>query len=246
MVHNVLLNTQSQAFTLHTQNEREAVRVLLIEDDLMIGQGLRIALRDEGMAVDWVQSGADAMPALRSATYDIVLLDLNLPEISGLDILKQLRSSGGSEPVLIISARDKLPDRLSGLDFGADDFLVKPFDTRELISRIRALVRRQAGHAVSTLSNGEITLNLSTNEVNYRGESQILPAKCFALLQALIQNPGYIWSKGKLEESIYGWGQEVESNAIEVLIHDVRKRFSKDIILNVRGAGWKVRERASK
>ncbi|MBG1233880.1 response regulator [Aestuariivirga litoralis] len=219
------------------------MRVLLVEDDVMIGQGLRVALQDEGMAVDWVRSGADAMPAIQSAEYGIVLLDLNLPETSGLDVLKDLRQRSGDEPVLIISARDTIDDRLSGLDLGADDYLVKPFDTRELISRMRALVRRKAGHAVSDLSNGEITLNLATHEVTHGGQSAVLPAKAFALLAALMQNPGHIWSRAKLEESVYGWNEEVESNAIEVLIHSIRKRFSKDVILNVRGAGWKVREK---
>jgi len=218
------------------------MRVLLIEDDVMIGQSLKVALQDEGMAVDWVQSGDDAGPALDSSEYSIVLLDLNLPGTPGIDILKRLRLRGGKVPVLIISARDKINDRLNGLDLGADDYLVKPFDMRELVSRMRALVRRGAGRADSTLTNGQITLNLATHTVTFNGESEQLNAKPFAVLAALLKNPGHVWSKSRLEEIVYGWDQDVESNAIEVLIHGIRKRFSKDIILNVRGAGWKVRE----
>ena len=218
------------------------MRVLVVEDDLMIGQSLKVALHDEGMAVDWLLSGNDASSALDSSEYSVVLLDINLPGTSGIEILKQLRLRGSKVPVLIISARDRIDDRLNGLDLGADDYLVKPFDMRELVSRMRALVRRGAGQADSTLTNGEITLNLATHAVTYKGESEQLNAKPFAVLAALLKNPGHVWSKSRLEEIIYGWDQDVESNAIEVLIHGIRKRFSKDIILNVRGAGWKVRE----
>jgi len=218
------------------------MRVLVVEDDLMIGQSLKVALHDEGMAVDWLLSGNDANSALDSSEYSVVLLDINLPGTSGIEILKQLRLRGSKVPVLIISARDRIDDRLNGLDLGADDYLVKPFDMRELVSRMRALVRRGAGQADSTLTNGEITLNLATHAVTYKGESEQLNAKPFAVLAALLKNPGHVWSKSRLEEIIYGWDQDVESNAIEVLIHGIRKRFSKDIILNVRGAGWKVRE----
>jgi len=218
------------------------MRVLVVEDDVMIGQSLKVALHDEGMAVDWLLSGNDAISALDSSEYSVVLLDINLPGTSGIEILKQLRLRGSKVPVLIISARDRIDDRLNGLDLGADDYLVKPFDMRELVSRMRALVRRGAGQADSTLTNGEITLNLATHAVTYKGESEQLNAKPFAVLAALLKNPGHVWSKSRLEEIIYGWDQDVESNAIEVLIHGIRKRFSKDIILNVRGAGWKVRE----
>ena len=216
------------------------MRVLLVEDDEMIGQGLVQALGDVGIVLDWVKNGADGEAALADHAYSVALLDLMLPEQSGMELLGKLRQRRAQVPVIIISAKDRIDDRLAGLDQGADDYLVKPFDTRELISRIHALLRRRAGHASSKMICGEIELDLDTHDTTFRGQHHILPRKEFALLHALIENPGMIWGKAKLEERIYGWNQEVESNAVEVLIHYVRKRFGKDIIKNIRGAGWKV------
>ena len=216
------------------------MRVLLVEDDEMIGRGLVQALGDAGIAVDWAKTGGEGEVALADNAYSVALLDLMLPEQSGMELLKNLRQRRAQVPVIIISARDGIEDRLAGLDHGADDYLVKPFDIRELISRIHALMRRRAGQPSSQLKCGDIELDLDTHEASFRGKSHNLPRKEFALLHALVENPGMIWSKHKLEERIYGWNQEVESNAVEVLIHYIRKRFGKEIIKNMRGAGWKV------
>lgn len=221
------------------------MRALLVEDDEMIGRGLVQALGDIGIVVDWVKSGADGEVALIVHSYSIALLDLMLPDQSGMGVLRKLRQSRAQIPVIIISARDGIEDRLEGLDQGADDYLVKPFDTRELISRIRALLRRKAGNSSSQLQRGGIGLDLDTHEVSFSGINQVLPPKEFALLHTLVETPGMIWSKQRLEERIYGWNQEVQSNAVEVLIHYIRRRFGKDIIKNMRGAGWKVEKPGS-
>lgn len=216
------------------------MRILLIEDDRMIGEGLLQALGDAGFVVDWARNGADGEEALLNGCYSAVLLDLKLPEKSGLEVLRGSRRNGNKTPILIISATASVDMRLMGLDEGADDFLVKPFDTRELISRLRALARRSAGQASSKLTNGELIVDLATNEVSYKSQTDVLPAREFALLRTLLEKPGTVHSRSQLEESIYGWGQEVESNAVEVLIYYIRKRFGKDIIVNMRGVGWKV------
>ena len=221
------------------------MRILLVEDDRMIGEGLLRALGDTGFVVDWARNGIDGEEALRNGSYSAVLLDLKLPEKSGLEILREVRRDGNKTPILIISATEAIDMRLIGLDEGADDFLVKPFDTRELISRVRALARRAAGQASSKLANGEMSLDLATNEAVYKNQIEVLSPREFALLRTLIENPGVVLSRSKLEESIYGWGQEVESNAVEVLIYYLRKRFGKDIIVNVRGVGWKVSKEIS-
>jgi DNA-binding response OmpR family regulator len=216
------------------------MRILLVEDDRMIGEGLLHALGDAGFVVDWARNGADGEEALRNGSYSAVLLDLKLPEKSGLEVLRGARRNSNKTPILIISATASVDMRLMGLDEGADDYLVKPFDTRELISRLRALARRSAGQASSKLTNGELIVDLATNEVSYKSQTDVLPAREFALLRTLLEKPGTVHSRSQLEESIYGWGQEVESNAVEVLIYYIRKRFGKDIIVNMRGVGWKV------
>lgn len=221
------------------------MRLLLVEDDKMIGEGLLQALGDANFVVDWARNGTDGEEALRNHSYSAVLLDLKLPEKSGLDVLRGARNGGNKTPILIISATETVDMRLIGLDEGADDYLVKPFDTRELISRVRALARRSVGQASSKLTNGQMVLNLATNEVFYKGTTEVLPPREFALLRTLVEKPAAVFSRSKLEESIYGWGQEVESNAVEVLIYYLRKRFGKDIILNVRGVGWKVTKEIS-
>ncbi len=214
------------------------MRVLLVEDDLMIGEALTTALSAEGMSVDWVRDGADAEAALADEGFAIVLLDLGLPGADGLDLLKSARRKGVDAPILIITARGGLDERVSGLDLGADDYLLKPFEVRELSARMRALIRRRAGRATSTLTAGGVELDTETHEL-HRGDARaVLSAREYALMHALIERPGRILSRRQFEERIYGWGEEVESNAVDVLIHSVRRKFGKTIILNVRGAGW--------
>jgi len=215
------------------------MRVLLIEDDQMIGQSLDRALTGAGMAVDWVTRGEDGLDALRSGPYTVLLLDLGLPDMDGIELLRRLRINNDT-PVVVITARDDVPSRIAGLDVGADDFVVKPFDFDELHARIRAVVRRHQGQAASTITAGELTLDLASHSVSYRGLLETLPAKEFALLRALAERPGAILSRGQLEDRLYDWGNEVESNAVDVLIHYVRRKFDKDIIRNVRGVGWLV------
>jgi two-component system OmpR family response regulator len=216
------------------------MRILLIEDDAMIGKGLVRGLSDQGMTVDWVRSGVEGSAALAHAEHALVLLDIGLPEMSGIDVLKTARTAGVLVPVLVITARDSLDDRIAGLDLGADDYIVKPFELRELLARMRAVLRRHNGQAQSLITSGEITLDLATHQARYRNAEYILSAREFALLQALMQRPGVILSRSQIEQRIYGWGEEVESNAVDVLIHEIRKKYDKDIIRNVRGAGWMV------
>lgn len=214
------------------------MRVLLVEDDPMIGRGLSQALGAEGMSVDWVRDGADASAALADGAHSIVLLDLGLPGAEGLDLLKSARRNGLNTPVLVITARDGVDDRVSGLDLGADDYLTKPFELRELLARMRAILRRHEGRATSRMVSGETELDAETHELSYHDVIQVLPAREYALMHALMERPGRILSRALIEERIYGWGEEVESNAVDVLIHSIRHKFGKDVIFNVRGAGW--------
>lgn len=216
------------------------MRVLLIEDDTMLGKGLGEALAAEGMSVDWLRGGPQTEAALHDAGYAIILLDLGLPETDGIDILKSARRQNIDTPVLIITARDRIDDRVAGLDLGADDYLVKPFEKRELLARMRAVIRRRAGRATSRLIAGQAELNTETHELSIDSQASVLPAREYALMHALIERPGRILSRAQIEDRIYGWGEEVESNAVDVLIHSIRRKFGKDVILNVRGAGWMV------
>jgi DNA-binding response OmpR family regulator len=216
------------------------MRILLIEDDPMIGKALVRGLSDHGMTVDWVRDGAEGSAALAHAEHALVLLDIGLPDMSGIDVLKTARAAGVPVPVLMITARDGVDDRIAGLDLGADDYIVKPFELGELLARMRAVRRRHNGQAQSLLTSGEMTLDLATHQATYRNAAHILSAREFALLQALMQRPGAILSRAQIEQQIYGWGEEVESNAVDVLIHAIRKRFDRNIIRNVRGAGWMV------
>jgi DNA-binding response OmpR family regulator len=176
----------------------------------------------------------------RAGRYSAVLLDLGLPGRSGLDVLKEMRHRRDTTPVLIITARDDVETRVAGLDGGADDFIIKPFDFDELGARLRAVVRRHAGHATSQIRSAEIVLDLASHEASYRGKTEVLPQREFALMHALMERPAAILSRSQLEEAIYGWGEEIESNAIDVLIHYLRRRFDKEVIRNVRGSGWMV------
>ncbi len=217
------------------------MRVLLVEDDLMIGPAIQGTLEDEAYAVDWVQNGQTALTSLACQHYDVILLDLGLPGKDGLDILGSIRASHNPIPILIITARDDLENRLRGLDGGADDYIVKPFDMAELMARMRAVIRRKDGSSVSVISNGVISLDLATKEASTAdGKSAQLSSKEFSLLQALLSRPGTILSRGDLEDRIYAWGQEVESNAVEFLIHALRRKLGAEHIKNVRGVGWMV------
>ena len=216
------------------------MRALLAEDDGMIGEAVVSALKDASYAVDWVRDGEAACEALATHAYDIVLLDLGLSGKDGLAVLRLSRSQGAVTPVLVITARDAIDDRILGLDAGADDYIVKPFDIGELLARMRAVVRRKAGSPHPILSNGRIDLDPATHEVSFDGAPVRLTAREFALLRALLLRPGAILSRGELEDRIYGWGEEVESNAVEFLIHSLRRKLGADAIRNVRGVGWLV------
>jgi two-component system OmpR family response regulator len=218
------------------------VRILLVEDDAMIGRNLVRGLENQGMAVDWVRSGADGHAVLDAGTQEhtLMLLDIGLPGMSGIDVLRNARRNRNALPILIITARDSVEDRITGLDLGADDYIVKPFEFRELLARIRAVMRRLHSEAQSRIFSGEISLDLASHEAEYKHHKHILSAREFSVLRVLMQRPGMILSRSQIEQQIYGWGEEVESNAVDVLIHSIRKRFDKDIIRNVRGAGWMV------
>jgi two component transcriptional regulator len=218
------------------------MRILLVEDDKMIAEAVSNGLKTARYAVDWVNNGNTAEQALNSQQYDLVLLDLGLPGQNGLQVLKHLRQDKNNTPVLIVTARDDLDSRLAGLDGGADDYIIKPFDLSELLARIRAVLRRQSGQSTPLLSNGAITLNPTNYQVTLADQSMPieLSNKEFAILQALMTRPGIIHSRADLEDKIYAWGDEVESNAIDFLIHALRKKIGKEHIKNVRGVGWLV------
>ncbi len=216
------------------------MRILLAEDDDMIADALATALTAKGFSVDRVGDGEMALAALRLGGHAMGLLDLGLPILDGAAVLQQARRSGVTVPVLIITARDGIQDRINGLDVGADDYIVKPFEVDELLARMRAVFRRHAGQAQSLLVAGEVSLDLASHTVSYRGMSHVLPAREFSLVQSLAQRPGMILGKTLLEDRLYGWGEEVKSNAVDVLIHYIRRKFDKDIIRNVRGAGWMI------
>jgi len=217
------------------------MRVLLVEDDEMIGEAIQAALKDASYAADWVKNGDTALTTLATQHYDLVLLDLGLPGKDGLQVLTSIRAKDNPVPLLIITARDGLDDRLLGLDGGADDYVLKPFEMAELLARMRAVMRRIGGHATPLLGNGVLSLDPATKEaVVIGGATMQLSNREFALLQALLVRPGAILSRSDLEDRIYGWGEEVESNAVEFLIHALRKKLGSDVIKNVRGVGWMV------
>jgi two-component system OmpR family response regulator len=217
------------------------MRVLLVEDDTMIGEAIRDTLKDESYAVDWIQNGLTVATTLKAQRYDIILLDLGLPGQDGQEILASLRARRDATPVLIITARDTLSERLRGLDGGADDYVLKPFEMEELLARMRAILRRKGGQAAPTLSNGILSLDPATQEATVRGNPAVaLTGREFALLQALLIRPGAILSRATLEDHIYGWGEEVESNMVDFLIHALRRKLRNDVIQNVRGVGWRV------
>ena len=218
------------------------MRILLVEDDKMIAEAVLNGLKTARYAVDWVNNGNTAEQVLNSQQYDLVLLDLGLPGQDGLQVLKHLRQEKNNTPVLIVTARDDLDSRLAGLDGGADDYIIKPFDLSELLARIRAVLRRQSGQSTPLLSNGAITLNPTNYQVTLADQPTPLELshKEFAILPALMTRPGIIHSRADLEDKIYAWGDEVESNAIDFLIYALRKKIGKEHIKNVRGVGWLV------
>ena len=219
------------------------MRLLLVEDDPMIGNSVQSGLKQDGYSVDWVRDGVAADLAMANGVYELLLLDLGLPHKSGLDLLTGLRKKGASLPVLVITARDSVADRVQGLDAGADDYLVKPFDLTELSARIRALMRRQAGRSSPVIEHGPLSLNPATHEVTLDGAPVSLSAREFALLHAFLEQPGVPLSRTQLEERLYGWDEEIESNVVEVYIHSLRRKLGAEWIRNVRGVGYLVPER---
>jgi two-component system OmpR family response regulator len=216
------------------------MQILLVEDDEMIGRAIEQALLDAGEEVRWVQSGLDASALLIRHPFAILLLDLGLPRRDGLAVLQELRARGDEVPVILITARDGLEDRIRGLDAGADDYLVKPFDVTELLARTRALARRRIGRVTPVLSNGVVTLDPTMKLASVNGQSITLSKREYALLRELLLRPGAILSRSQLEERIYGAGEEVESNVVDFIIHGLRKKLGATAVLNVRGLGWCV------
>lgn len=217
------------------------MRILLVEDDRMIGEAMAQALKEASYAVDWVRDGQTALDSVDCQKYDLVLLDLGLPGKDGLDVLRTIRASGNSIAVLIITARDTIEERIKGLDSGADDYILKPFEMVELLARMRAVLRRKGGKAAPILTNGIVSLDPATHEASLQDTPPIrLSAREFSLIQALLVRPGAILSRADLEDKIYSWGDEVESNAIEYLIYALRKKLGSNTIKNVRGVGWMV------
>jgi len=214
------------------------MRILVVEDDSLLGDGIQAGLRQAGYSADWVRDGAAADTALAVEEYAAVVLDLGLPRVSGLELLRKLRAAGNAVPVLILTARDAVPDRVAGLDAGADDYMVKPFDLDELAARLRALVRRSHGQTAAVLNVGDLELDPAAHAARFKGQPVELSAREFAVLQALALNAGRVLSRERLEQSLYGWGEEVESNAIEVHIHHLRRKLAPDLIRTVRGVGY--------
>jgi two-component system, OmpR family, response regulator QseB len=216
------------------------VRILLVEDDALLGQGVFEGLKREGNVVDWVKNGETALLATDDTDYDCMVLDIGLPKMSGLDVLKQLRSNGNHIPVLILTARDALNDRVSGLDAGADDYLVKPFEFAELCARLRAVSRRKQGQASILLEEGDITIDTGSRHVTYKDETVELSRREYDVLLELLMNKGHVLSRQHLEEKLYSWGDDIESNTIEVYIHHLRKKLYSTLIKTVRGIGYIV------
>ena len=216
------------------------MRLLLVEDDSMIGAAAQQGLRSEGHTVDWVRDGREAELAVGNGVYDLVLLDLGLPRRDGLSILRGLRAKGENVPVLIITARDAVSDRIAGLDAGADDYLVKPFDLDELSARVRAVLRRRAGRADSVMRRGALELDTAARRVTWKGKEVALSAREYALLEALADRPGAYLTRAQLEERLYGWDEEIASNAVEVHIHALRRKLDPGVIRNVRGMGYTI------
>ena len=212
----------------------------MVEDDPMIGESIEDALRGENYAVDWVRDGLTAELSMRHDVYDLLVLDLGLPKLQGLELLRRYRAKGGEAPVLIVTARDATAARVEGLDAGADDYLSKPFDLDELLARIRAVLRRRGSHTNAVVKHGGLTVDLAAHDATFNGQPLPLSTREFTLLRALLDQPGSVVSKAQLEDKIYGWGQEIGSNTIDVYVHHLRKKLGADFIKNVRGVGYKL------
>jgi DNA-binding response OmpR family regulator len=219
------------------------MRVLLAEDDAMIARGLATALKQGGFAVDWMSDGRSAAAALAATAFDLVLLDLGLPHIDGLTLLRELRRRGDATPVIILTARDERHSRVAGLDAGADDYVVKPFDLDEVLARMRSVLRRSAGRGDSSIVNGGLRLDPATRTVERDGAPVGLSAHEFAVLEALLQRPGAVLSRTQLEDRLYGWDDPIGSNAVEVYVHGLRRKLGSDVIRTVRGVGYLVPKR---
>src|SRR5665647_2949186 len=217
------------------------MRILVVEDDALLGDAIQAGLRQSGYAVDWLRDGIAADQALSTEPYAALVLDWGLPRLSGIEVLRRLRDRKADIPVILLTARDTVNDRIEGLDSGADDYLVKPFDMGELAARLRALVRRASGSATPSLRAGEAELDPAGHEVTYQGNPVDLSAKEFAVLHALMLNQGKVLSRAQLEEKLYAWGEEVESNAVEVYIHHLRRKLSPTLIETIRGVGYLIR-----
>lgn len=216
------------------------MRILLVEDDELLGDGLRTGLAQYGHTVDWLKDGASADQALKTENFDVIVLDLGLPRLSGIEVLQNFRGRGQTTPVIILTARESIEDRIKGLDNGADDYLIKPFDLDELCARLRALQRRFNARAESTLSHGNVVLDPAAHIVKMDGEIVNVSRREFALLNKLLENVGRVLSRENLAQSLYGWGEDVDSNALEVHVHNLRKKFGQDFILTIRGIGYMI------
>jgi len=216
------------------------MRVLLVEDDGMIAQGLQTALRQAGFAVDWMRDGGSAAAALKTSAFDVMLLDLGLPHRDGIDVLRELRKRGDKTPVIILTARDEIQHRIAGLDAGADDYVVKPFDLDEVMARMRSVLRRASGRGDSTIQHGDLRLDLAARTIERNGAPVSLSAHEYAVLEALLQRPGAVLSRSQLEDRLYGWDEQIGSNAVEVYIHGLRRKLGSDVIRTLRGVGYFV------
>lgn len=220
------------------------MRLLLVEDDTALGEGVRTGLLQEGYTIDWLQDGVSALHALQQESFDLVVLDLGLPRLDGIELLKRLRAGGSAVPVLILTARDATEDRIAGLDAGADDYLIKPFDLNELKARLRALLRRSAGRARVLIEHAGVSLDPATQQVSYQGKAVTLTPKEYVLLHELLAQPGKVFTRERLTQLLYGWDEEAESNTLEVHIYHLRKKLFSELIRTVRGIGYLVEGQA--
>jgi len=216
------------------------MRILLVEDDKQIGSALVVALQDQAYTVDWVKEGLSGLNAAKIEKYSLVVLDLGLPKLDGFSVLKEIRAEDSKIPIIVITAKDQVEERIKGLDLGADDYMIKPFSTSEFLARLRALLRRSSGEVSSVLGVKGFSLDLNTCKIHKDNVEYSLTQKEFALMRVLMSKAGKVFSKNDLEEHLYGWGKEVSSNALEFTIHGLRKKLGKDIVKNIRGLGWMV------
>jgi len=214
------------------------MRILIVEDDRLLGDGIKVGLSQQGYAADWVEDGSLAQTALLNNEYDAIVLDLGLPHVSGLELLTEIRKRGDDTPVIILTAQDSVEDRIKGLDTGADDYLTKPFDLEELTARLRALLRRRGGRSTPVIEHEDIIVDPASHSVVKNGENIDISPREFTILQLLLENKGKVMSRSRLEEGLYAWNDEVESNTVEVHIHHIRKKLGTKLIRTIRGVGY--------